>query len=175
MSDEFANTNIDKECCCDKDESVDVHSNNDPFQNQITGRDIIQLKNSIIPRGLVPLEKMFDENDVAKNPNITASEEDVEDFNIENKENSKMVKLSKTLSLEVKQDYVKLMKDFLDVFTWSYDDLKLYEKNVIQHVIPLKEYHKPFKQKMRQINPLFSPLIEKEINNLFDAKIIMSL
>jgi hypothetical protein len=30
---------------------------------------------------------MFDENDVAKNPKITVSEEDVEDCNIETKEN----------------------------------------------------------------------------------------
>jgi hypothetical protein len=83
MSDEFANTNIDEECCCDEDESADACSNDDPFQNQIVGRDIIQLKNNIIPKGLVPLEKLFDENDVAKNPKITASEEDVEDCNVE--------------------------------------------------------------------------------------------
>ena len=46
---------------------------------------------------------------------------------------------------------------------------------VIQHVIPIKEDHKPFKQKLRRNNPLLLPLIEKEINNLFEAKIIVSL
>jgi ribonuclease HI len=56
MSDEFANTNIDEEYCDDEDESADARSNDDPFQNQIMGRDIIQLKNNIIPKGLVPLE-----------------------------------------------------------------------------------------------------------------------
>jgi hypothetical protein len=40
------------------------------------------MKNNIILNGLVPLEKMFDENYVAKNPKITASTEDVEDCNI---------------------------------------------------------------------------------------------
>jgi ribonuclease HI len=82
MSDEFANINIDDECCCNEDESEDARSNDDPFQNQIVGRDIIQLKNNIIPKGLVPLEKLFDENDVARNPKITANDEDVEDCNI---------------------------------------------------------------------------------------------
>jgi len=33
MSDEFTNVNIDYECCCEEDESVDAHSKNDPFQN----------------------------------------------------------------------------------------------------------------------------------------------
>jgi hypothetical protein len=65
-----------------------------------------------------------------------------------------MIKLSKMLSPEVKQDYVKLMKEFPDVFAWSYDDLKVYDTKVIQHVIPLKEDQKPFKQKLRRINPL---------------------
>jgi hypothetical protein len=70
----------------------------------------------------VPLENLFDENDVTKNPKITAREKDVEDCNIRTKEDLKMVKLSKTLSPEVKQDYVNLMKYFPDVFIWSYDD-----------------------------------------------------
>jgi hypothetical protein len=52
---------------------------------------------------------LFDENDVAKNPKIIASEEDVEDCNIGTEENLKMVKLSKTLIQEVKKDYFKLI------------------------------------------------------------------
>jgi hypothetical protein len=43
------------------------------------GRDILQLKNNIIPKGLVPLEKFFDENDVDRNPKITENEKDVKD------------------------------------------------------------------------------------------------
>jgi hypothetical protein len=97
MSDEFANMNIDDECCCDEDGSIDAHSNDDPLQNQIVGRDIIQLKNNVIPKGLVPLEKLFDENDVARNPKITTNDEDVEDCNIGTQENPKIIKLSKIL------------------------------------------------------------------------------
>jgi hypothetical protein len=46
---------------------------------------------------------------------------------------------------------------------------------VIQHVILIKYDHKPFKQKLRRINPLLFPLIEKEVRKLFDTKIIVSL
>jgi hypothetical protein len=91
MSDEIANINIDDEVCCDEYGSADARSNDDPFQNQIRGRDIIQLKNNIILKGVVPLEKLFDKNGVAKNPNITSNKEDVEDCNIEIEENSKML------------------------------------------------------------------------------------
>ena len=57
------------------------------------------------------------------------------------------------------------MKDFPDVFAWSYEDLKVYNTNVIQHVIPVKDDHKSFKQKLRRINPLLFPLIEKEVSD----------
>lgn len=67
------------------------------------------------------------------------------------------------------------MKDFSDVFAWTYDDLKFYDINIIQHIILVKENEKPFKQKLRRINPLLLPLIEKEIKKLFEAKIIVSL
>ena len=175
MRDKFCNINIDDECCCNEDGTMDARSNGEPFQNHIAGRDIIQLKNNIILKGLVLLENLFDENDMAKNPKMIANEEDMEDYNIETEENLKMIKLSKMLSPEVKQDYIKIMKDFLNVFAWSYDDLKVYDTKVIQHVIPLKEYHRPFKQKLRRINPLLLSLIEKEVKKLFDAKIIVSL
>ena len=61
------------------------------------------------------------------------------------------------------------------MFAWSYDDLKEYDTYIIQHTIPIKEDEKHFRKKLRRINPLPLPLIEKEIRKLFDAKIIVSL
>ena len=65
-----------------------------------------------------------------------------------------------------------LFKEFQDVFAWSYEDLKSYDTTVIQHTIPLKPNKKPFKQKLRRINPMLLPIIEKEIKRMFEAGII---
>jgi len=54
-----------------------------------------------------------------------------------------------------------LFKEFQDVFAWSNEDLKSYDTSVIQNTIPLKENQKPFKQKLRRVNPVLLPLIEK--------------
>ena len=67
------------------------------------------------------------------------------------------------------------MKKYTDVFAWSYEDLKEYDTSIIHHTIPIKPGEKPFKQKLRRINPKLLPIIEKEIKNLFDAKIIVTL
>ena len=80
------------------------------FKNQIVGRYIVQLKSNIIPKGLVPLENFFDNNDVARSPKIIVNEGDVEDYNIGTQEDPKTIKISKTLSLEVKKRYINLMK-----------------------------------------------------------------
>jgi hypothetical protein len=62
--------------------------------------DVLQLKNNIFPRGLVPLEDLFDSDDVAKKPKIEAHRQEVEECNIGTEEKPRMVKLSKSLPPE---------------------------------------------------------------------------
>jgi len=83
-----------------------------------------------------------------------------------------MIKLSQSLPRDQKPKYIDLFKEFQDVFAWSYEDLKSYDTSVIQHTIPLKPNQKPFKQKLRRINPMLLPLIEKEVKRMFEARII---
>jgi len=44
--------------------------------------EVLQLKNNYIPKGLIPLEELFDQNDVFKSPKIQADEEEVEICNL---------------------------------------------------------------------------------------------
>ena len=67
------------------------------------------------------------------------------------------------------------MKEFYDLFAWTYGDIKVYDLGVIQHTILIQKNAKPFKKKLRRMNPLLLPLIEKEVKKLFDDKIILSL
>ena len=70
---------------------------------------------------------------------------------------------------------MSLLKEYSKAFSWKYEDLKVYDTLVIQHITPIKENEKPFRRKLRRIKPLLLPLIWKEIRKLFDAKIIVSL
>ena len=107
--------------------------------------NVLRLKSNVLPRGLVPLEDLFDFNDVAKKPKIEANGKEVEDCNIGTEKKPKMVKLSKSLSPEKKLKYIELFKEYVDVFVWGYEDLKSYDTNIIQHKIPIKEDQKPFR------------------------------
>jgi hypothetical protein len=97
------------------------------------------------------------------------------DCNIGTITDPNITKLSKALPEEWKRRYVKLMREFADIFAWSYEDLNIFNIDIIQHKIPLKMGSKPFRKKMRQFNPMFFPIIEKELKRLLDAKIIVPL
>ena len=106
---------------------------------------------------------------------MQSSEENVMDCNIGTKEHPRMVKISKALTIEQRSRYIKLLKEYVDVFAWSYKDLKTYDTSIIQHKVLLKPNVKPFRQKLRRINPALFPIIEKEVTKLLDAKIIVPL
>ena len=60
------------------------------------------------------------------------------DCNIGTKEHPRIVKISKALSVEQRERYIKLLKEYVDIFVWSYEDLKTYDISIIQHKAPLK-------------------------------------
>ena len=53
--------------------------------------------------------------------------------------------------------------------------MKSYDTSIIQHKIPLKENQKPFKQKLRRINPFLVHLVEKDIKKMYDVGIIVPI
>jgi hypothetical protein len=83
--------------------------------------------------------------------------------------------LSKYIPIEQKKKYVEFVKEYKDVFSWSYEYLKTYDTSIIEQKIPLKLVVKPFKQNRRHINPILFVVIEKEVKKLLDEKIIVPL
>jgi hypothetical protein len=121
------------------------------------------------------LERLFDRNGVVVKFKGSTRNVDVYECNIGTEEDPKYVKLSRCLSKEKRDKYVKLLKEFSDVFSWKYEDLRTYDTSIIEHKIPLKEETKPFRQKLRKINHMLLPIMEKEVKMLLDAKIIIPL
>jgi hypothetical protein len=50
----------------------------------------------------------------------------------------KYIKLSRSLSEKKREEYTKLLKEFADVLSWTYEDLRTYDTSIIEHKIPLK-------------------------------------
>ena len=133
------------------------------------------LKGNFFPKGLVPLERSFSKDGTPLKPAMESLEENFMDYNIGTKEQPGIVKISKALSVEQRERYIKLLKEYVDIFAWSYEDLQTYDTSIIQHKVPLKPNVKPFRQNLRRINLTLFPVIEKAVKKLLDAKIIIPL
>jgi hypothetical protein len=122
---------------------------------------------------LVPLERLIDKIDVAVKGKISNGDVGAVECNIGTEKEPKFVKLSSSLTRKKRVEYVELLKEFADVFSWTYEDLRTYDTTVIEHKIPLKEEAKPFRHKLRQINLMLLPIMEREVKKILDAQIII--
>jgi ribonuclease HI len=119
---------------------------------------------NFIPKSVVRLEKFYDFEDKFKktvNCKTNSSSLSYEKVNLGTIENPQCINLGLGCSRQEKVAFVKLFKEFKDVFAWTYDDLKTFDPNIIQHVIPMKPQTLPFQQKLRKMNPKLEPTVQK--------------
>ena len=89
------------------------------YKNNMAGQKIIELKTNFIPKGLVPLERIFDNNDVFLKPGEKADGNTTVDCNIGTENDPKYVKISKSLTDETKNKYKNLLRQYAYIFAWS--------------------------------------------------------
>ena len=100
-----------------------------------------------MPKNIIRLEKLFDLQDKFKRPTnmkINSSSLRYEAVNLGIEQNAQTINLGINCTHAEKVAFMRLFKEYKDVFTWIYEDLKTYDTNIIQHIIPLKEDAKPF-------------------------------
>ena len=101
----------------DHDQDVELDESASWTTNLIGSHKIIELKGNFIPKGLVPLERLFSKDDTLLNPTMQYFEENVLSYNIGIVDEPKMIKISKTLSKEERNKHIKLLKEFVDNFS----------------------------------------------------------
>lgn len=138
----------------------------------VFGNEVIQLKTNKIPKWLVILERVFDNQVKARTAIAMAHPEDLEEINIGIEGALKMVYIGKKMSPKVRKLLIDLLRKYRHVFAWSYDDLKAYREDLFLHEIPLKEGAKPFRKKKMLINPTLVPKMQEELVKLRDVGII---
>ena len=101
---EFADLQIDQE------NEHDNEIEKPKFRSKIAAHEIVQLSTNKIPKGLVPLERIFDNNDVVVKLEKREEDSDVFQFNVASEQDPKYVNLASHLSEEQKDDYGELLK-----------------------------------------------------------------
>lgn len=67
-----------------------------------------------------------------------SQEEELETINLGAPDKPQEVKVSTSLSQEERTALIKLLKEYKDVFAWSYEDMPGLDRSIVEHSIPTK-------------------------------------
>ena len=85
---------------------------------------------------------------------------------------TKMPRIGTTLSLEMRTRLVQFLKENLDVFAWSHEDMLDISSKVIQHKLNVDLERNPVQQRRRVFAPKWNQAIIDEVNKLLLAGFI---
>ncbi|KAI5428505.1 hypothetical protein KIW84_033474 [Lathyrus oleraceus] len=92
---------------------------------------------------------------------IQPHEEQIETVNLGTDEVKKEVKIGAALEASVKSRMVALLKEYVDIFAWSYQDMPGLDIDIVMHKLPLRADCPPVKQKLRRTRPDMAMKIKK--------------
>ena len=85
---------------------------------------------------------------------------------------TKTTRIRTTLSHEMRSMLVQFLKENLDVFAWSHEDMLGISPKVIEHKLNVNLEKKPIQQKRRVFAPKWNQAITDEVNKLLTAGFI---
>ena len=83
--------------------------------------------------------------------------------------------LGRTMTKKERGDYVKLLKEFSDVFAWTPSDLRGIPPDLGEYHIDLIDGSVPVRQRQYRLNPKYSLMVKEEIDRLLEAGFIFSV
>nr|XP_023912200.1 uncharacterized protein LOC112023810 [Quercus suber] len=91
------------------------------------------------------------------------------------REPTKTTRIGTTLSLEMGTKLIQFLRENLDVFAWSHDDMPSISPEIIQHRLNVDPKRKPIKQRQRTFAPKKDQAVTDEVSKLLAAGFIREL
>ncbi|KAI5401652.1 hypothetical protein KIW84_066214 [Lathyrus oleraceus] len=89
--------------------------------------------------------------------------ENLETVNLGSEDCVREVKIGALLEESVKKGLIELLREYADVFAWSYEDMPGLDTDIVQHFLPLKPECVRVKQKLRRTHPDMAVKIKEEV------------
>lgn len=81
----------------------------------------------------------------------------------------KEIKIGVAVDVDVKKGLIELLRKYVDVFAWSYQDMYGLDTNIMVHRLSVKEECLLVKQKLRRTRPNMTTKIKEEVQKQFDT------
>ncbi|KAI5444422.1 hypothetical protein KIW84_012882 [Lathyrus oleraceus] len=105
---------------------------------------------------------------------IQPFEEQIELVNLGSEDDVKEVKIGYRLCPNVKKGLIYLLREYSDVFAWSYKDMPGLDSDIVEHRLPLKPECPPVKQKLRRTHPDMAVKIKEEVHKQIDVGFLVT-
>ena len=86
-------------------------------------------------------------------------------INLGSEKEKKEVKIGTTLSPTIMEKLIELLREYSDVFAWSYQDMPSLDTDIVVHRLPLREECASVRQKLRRVKPEILLKIKEEVKN----------
>ncbi|XP_070004502.1 uncharacterized protein [Nicotiana sylvestris] len=83
-------------------------------------------------------------------------------------------KISIHIAPNIREELIKALIEFKDVFAWSYDDMPGLNTDLVVHKLPIKLACPPVKHKLRKFKTDMSVNIKEEVTKQLQAKILLT-
>ena len=94
------------------------------------------------------------------------TEDKVMQVNLGSQDHPKPIFISESLSLIEREELIILVKEYIDVFVWSYEDMPGLDPQVAMHRLNIKTDVKPVKQQQRRFRPNIMKLLRSKFTSL---------
>ncbi|MBY3556033.1 hypothetical protein HGI15_22085, partial [Modestobacter lapidis] len=120
---------------------------------------------NIDPREDVPPELDEQYGNGHAQPNV----DELISINLGTDESPKIIKIGSTLSVQERESLVEVLRENIEAFAWSYEDMPGIDPDIVQHFIPTNPSVKPVKQKLRRMKPEWALKIRDEVIKQMNA------
>nr|XP_016469676.1 PREDICTED: uncharacterized protein LOC107792018 [Nicotiana tabacum] len=98
--------------------------------------------------------------------------EEIEVVNLGDSETVNETRISIYRSPSKKKEYTRFLKEYEDIFSWSYDDMMGLSTSTVAYKLPINPMCPPVKQKLRKIKPDMRLKIKEEVTKKIKAKVL---
>jgi hypothetical protein len=80
--------------------------------------------------------------------------------------------VNKSISLEYKDAVIKVLRYYVDCFTWNYREMPGLSRELVEHRLPIKFGLRPYKQPTRRFNPIIHDRVKEGVERLLNVGFI---
>jgi hypothetical protein len=101
-----------------------------------------------------------------------SSADPLEEIDIRDGITHRLTFVNKNMSLEHKDAIIKLLRDYVNCFAWSYHKMPGLSRELVEHRLPIKSGFRPYKQPTRRFNLIIPDRVKVEVERLLDVGFI---